>query len=134
MSTHPALRAHADGRTIGERLAERMADGVGSWPFLIGQNLAMAAWMAVNVLAVALRWDPYPFILLNLMLSCQAAETGPILLIAAKRAAARDRALAEHSWEQTVLIHELLEQNTTLTRQVHAMTAALHGRLLREDA
>lgn len=101
------FRAHDDTSdlSIGQRLAERAASAIGSWPFLIVQNVFIGLWMIANVFAWVFHWDPYPFILLNLMLSTQAAETGPILLIAANVGALRDHAQADRieRLEATVL-------------------------------
>jgi uncharacterized membrane protein len=72
---------------LGGKFADKIAGGLGSWPFIIGQTVAIGVWMTVNV-AVLLHtthWDPYPFILLNLIFSIQAAYTGPILLISNNR-------------------------------------------------
>ena len=108
---------------LGDRLAETMARRIGSWTFLSVQSAMLAVWVALNVLAVARHWDPYPFILLNLMLSFQAAYTGPILLIASNRQTARDRDLAEHMYATEQAVRELLVLNTRLTREVHQTKA-----------
>src|SRR5262245_58491505 len=92
---HPEVRninvEHAERMTLGQRVADQVAAVVGSWPFIIVQSLLLFAWMTVNVyLAVreAMQpgylhaWDPYPFILLNLVLSFQAAYTGPVVMMA----------------------------------------------------
>ena len=68
---------HADDRTTGQRVADSTARILGSWPFIIGQTVLVMLWVALNVTAVVRRWDPYPFILLNLMFSVQAAYAGP---------------------------------------------------------
>jgi len=86
---HPTVRS-GDQRTIGEKAADVMRRSMGSWPFVFGFIAFMAFWMFDNSGAKA--WDPYPFILLNLMLSTLAGLQGAILLIAAKRA---DRIAAE---------------------------------------
>ena len=77
-------------QSVGQAVADRVASAVGSWPFIITQSVALVAWMAVNAwLAVQVMrpggmkaWDPYPFILLNLVLSFQAAYTGPVVMTA----------------------------------------------------
>ncbi|MEW6279449.1 MAG: DUF1003 domain-containing protein [Candidatus Eremiobacterota bacterium] len=82
--------------TAGQRVADRVAAVVGSWPFVLGQSLLILVWMGIN-LFLALSpglleaWDPYPFILLNLVLSFQAAYTGPIVLMSQNRLAEKDR-------------------------------------------
>jgi uncharacterized membrane protein len=81
-----AMQRAADrGRTAGERVADAVTAAVGSWPFLIIQSALLAGWVAVNVLAWSCQWDPYPFILLNLVLSFQAAYTSPIILMSQNR-------------------------------------------------
>ena len=69
-----------ESRTFGERVADFFAASVGSWPFLIVQSVLLAIWMTLNVMAWQYRWDPYPFILLNLVLSFQSAYATPILM------------------------------------------------------
>lgn len=94
---HPVNQLHIDEATRGELLADRMANSLGSWKFIIGQSLFMTAWVIFNLVAVfRFKWDPYPFIFLNLVLSFQATYAGPILLLAANRAAQRDRLTLEH--------------------------------------
>lgn len=106
---HPALQKHDQQRTRGERIADRAAAGIGSWAFLGAQSVFLACWMVANglMLTPAARWDRYPFILLNLCLSFQAAYTGPVLLLAGKRQEARDRDQAAHDHE---MLTELLER------------------------
>ena len=87
---HPAVRS-GDERTLGERAADAMRHGMGSWPFVFTFVVLMFAWMLYNGLS-SHPFDLYPFILLNLMLSTLAGLQGAILLIAAKRA---DRIAAE---------------------------------------
>ena len=87
-SRHPVNQVRIDEATFGERMADKVAGAIGTWRFLIGQGLVIVAWILANVLLLLNRgWDPYPFILLNLMFSVQAAYTGPVLLLAGNRAA-----------------------------------------------
>lgn len=82
---HPAVRP-ADELTRGERAADRVSHTIGSWRFIGWQTLVVAAWIAVNIVGVYnLRWDPYPFIALNLVFSTQAAYAAPILQLASNR-------------------------------------------------
>src|SRR5579884_2946565 len=97
---HPVNHKHFEDLNFGQRAAEVLAARIGSWRFLIAQSIVLAGWIVLNVVAVVRHWDPYPFILLNLALSFQAAYTGPVLLIASNRASARDRDLAEHMYQQ----------------------------------
>src|SRR5262245_50301809 len=84
---HPVNVVHHDQATFGERLADNIASGIGSWRFLIIQTIAVICWVAFNVLGLIRHWDPFPFILLNLLFSVQAAYTGPVLLLAGNRQA-----------------------------------------------
>lgn len=81
--------------TVGERAADFVAALVGSWPFVLWQTACLAIWVTANTVPGLHRWawDPEPYILLNLMLSFQAAYTGPIVMISQNRQAARDRKL-----------------------------------------
>lgn len=94
----PELRT--DDRTFWERMADRVAAVGGSWSFIFGFALCLAAWMAVNLLLAAggRAFDPYPFIFLNLMLSTLAAVQAPIIMMSQNRAAKRDREAAEHDY------------------------------------
>jgi len=92
--------------TLGERVADRLAAVVGSWPFILIQSTLLAAWIAVNGYVLVQwhlghlkAWDPYPFILLNLVLSFQAAYTGPVVLMSQNRHSVKDRLMALHDFE-----------------------------------
>ena len=100
------VEAH-EARTIGERIADSASAAIGSWRFIIIQTVLVIIWVAVNLAGVAFQWDPYPFILLNLMFSVQAAYTGPILLLASNRQSAKDRAMAERDDEELGVILDL---------------------------
>lgn len=80
---------------FGQRVAERMARFVGSWQFIIIQTIILCLWIVANVVAWVSHWDPYPFILLNLFLSFQAAYCGPVIMMAQNRQEAHDRVRAE---------------------------------------
>lgn len=85
-----------DQMTMGQRIADKVADTIGSWPFIIVQSIILIAWITANVLLIAnKRWDPYPFILLNLALSFQAAYSAPMIMMSQNRQAAKDRLAAE---------------------------------------
>lgn len=92
-------KAHQQNRTAGARVADWVAKNVGSWPFIIAQSVLLTAWITLNLLAWAHHWDPYPFILLNLVLSFQAAYTGPIVMMSQNRQADRDRYQAEADYK-----------------------------------
>ena len=86
--------------TFGERLSDHIAEFGGSWKFLISFGAVLVIWIAINgVLLVTHAFDPYPFILLNLILSCLAAVQAPIIMMSQNRAEARDRLRAEHDYK-----------------------------------
>ena len=88
--------------TFGQRLADRVAAFGGSWPFIVLFVAVLLAWVIVNAFVLGRRheeWDPYPFILLNLMLSMVAALQAPIIMMSQNRHAAKDRLDAEHDYE-----------------------------------
>ena len=116
---------------VGERFADSVATIVGSWPFVIGQSVLLALWIIVNVTAFVQRWDPYPFILLNLALSFQAAYTAPIIMMSQNRQAAIDRDAAQHDYEVNLkaeLEIELLHQKLDLLRETEmaSLIATIH--------
>lgn len=81
--------------TSGQRFADLVADTIGSWRFIIIQSIVLAAWITLNLTAWVQRWDPYPFILLNLALSFQAAYSAPFIMMSQNRQASKDRLAAE---------------------------------------
>jgi uncharacterized membrane protein len=123
---HPVNQAHYGDATLGERLADRVAAVIGSWPFIIGQSILMVLWVYLNVWAIFVKhWDPYPFILLNLVLSFQATYAGPIVLLAGNRQSQKDRITLEHAADESdigeqhitkILIE--IKKNTELTLQI----------------
>src|SRR6267378_1546852 len=84
-------KKHEDERTFGERLADSVAQGMGSWTFIIIQSVIVIMWMALNVIAFIYHWDEYPFILLNLVFSTQAAYAAPIIMMRQNKSADRDK-------------------------------------------
>lgn len=85
-------------RTFGERSSDGLANWAGSWTFIIGFLLFLAVWMAVNVYGWINSWDPYPFILLNLVLSCIAALQAPVILMSQNRQSKKDRQQLEYDY------------------------------------
>lgn len=81
--------------TLGERIADKVADTIGSWRFIIIQSMLIVLWITLNVVAWVEHWDPYPFILMNVMLSFQAAYAGPVIMMSQNRQSAKDRLAAE---------------------------------------
>jgi uncharacterized membrane protein len=105
---HPDVRNinEIEPLTFGQRIADRFAAVMGSWSFIIIQTVLLAAWVVVNVFAYVWRWDPYPFILLNLALSFQAAYAAPIIMMSQNRQAAKDRLAAENDYTINVKAEE----------------------------
>lgn len=85
-------------RTLGQRLADHVASFGGSWRFLITFGLILAVWMAINIVGIA-HFDPYPFILLNLALSCLAAVQAPVIMMSQQRQEAKDRARSRNDYQ-----------------------------------
>jgi uncharacterized membrane protein len=120
---HPGVRSEQQ-LTLGERAADRLRNGMGSWGFVFGALLFLAGWMIGNR---NVGFDPYPFILLNLILSCLAALQGAILLIAAKRADQISSELAVHDYETNVEADTIVHAIHDLTRDIHAEVCRTHG-------
>lgn len=93
---------HSDQLTFGQKIADRVATGMGSWTFIIIQTIAVMCWITLNIIALVAHWDPYPFILLNLLFSVQAAYAAPIIMMAQNRQAERDRIQAEADYETNI--------------------------------
>ena len=127
------LRHAGDGRTFGERIADDVAARVGSWPFIITQSVLLAIWIVVNAFAIrdwfgGKPFDPYPFILLNLMLSFQAAYTGPVVMMSQNRQTAKDRDEAEHDYEVNRQAFDRLERLERQQDQIlEAVTRLANG-------
>jgi uncharacterized membrane protein len=85
--------------SFGQRVADRVAETMGSWTFIIIQSTVLLAWIALNVAAYMNHWDPYPFILLNLGLSFQAAYAAPIIMMSQNRQAEKDRLQTKNDYE-----------------------------------
>ncbi|HVZ26382.1 MAG TPA: DUF1003 domain-containing protein [Sediminibacterium sp.] len=96
------FQKHTDSMTFGERLADSVASGMGSWRFIIIQTLFVISWMTLNVVAIIYHWDPYPYILLNLLFSTQAAYAAPIIMMAQNRQSDRDRVKADEDFRTNV--------------------------------
>jgi uncharacterized membrane protein len=101
---------HIDSMNFGQRLADSVASGMGSWRFIIIQTLIVALWMALNVVAFVAHWDPYPYILLNLLFSTQAAYAAPIIMMAQNRQNERDRAQANEDFRTNVEAKKEIEE------------------------
>ena len=117
---HPGVRT-GDQLTFGERAAYAVRNGMCSWGFVIGSLLFLAGWTAGNR---DVGFDPYPFILLNLLLSCVAALQGAILLIAAKRADQISSELAASDYETNTRAEHAIVDIHHLVRDIHAAVGA----------
>jgi uncharacterized membrane protein len=95
----PAQNPPQRTQKAGDKIADGVVATMGSWTFIIIQSIALAIWVLLNLVAAHLRWDPYPFILLNLMLSFQAAYAAPIIMMSQNRQAEIDRRDAKHDYE-----------------------------------
>ena len=104
--------------TLGQRLADKVTATLGSWRFIIIQSLVLLAWITINELTTADRFDPFPFILLNLCLSFQAAYAAPIIMMANNRQSDIDRKRdirdLDVDVESNIMIHELHKKVDTL--------------------
>jgi uncharacterized membrane protein len=85
---------HKEASSRGQRLADKVAEVMGSWTFIATQTLIVFAWMTLNIIGFMQHWDPYPFILLNLLFSTQAAYAAPVIMMSQNRQNERDRAQA----------------------------------------
>jgi uncharacterized membrane protein len=137
----------AFGHDAFGRRAERAARFFGTPQYIVGQSVAVAAWIALNSIAIVAHWDPYPFILLNLAFSTQAAYAAPLILLAQTRQANRDKRAEEvteqhheraeeQATKRVEALKRLLDANTDLTRQdkelteqVAALTREIHAAL-----
>jgi len=110
-------RAHKESLTPGERAADKLRNGMGSWTFVFAFLLFMLVWAAFNTADGFRHWDKYPFILLNLFLSMLAGLQGAILLIAAKRADGISAAMAKHDYDTNVTSKEEIEKLMALNQK-----------------
>jgi uncharacterized membrane protein len=109
-----------DQGSVGAQVADWVAATMGSWKFIIIQSLILIVWIILNVTAYVQQWDPYPFILLNLALSFQAAYAAPFIMMSQNRQAAIDRAAAQSDYKinaKAELEIELLHQKLDLLRE-----------------
>jgi len=97
-------------RSFGERAADYLATWAGSWGFIIGFLVFLCIWMVVNVYAWVGEWDPYPFILLNLVLSCVAALQAPVILMSQNRQAQKDRVKFEYDYKVNRKAERMIEE------------------------
>jgi uncharacterized membrane protein len=103
---------HSESFTFGQRLADSVANGMGSWKFIIIQTILVILWMTLNFVGFIYHWDAYPFILLNLLFSTQAAYAAPIIMMAQNRQSERDRHQADEDYKTNVEAKLEIEQLT----------------------
>jgi uncharacterized membrane protein len=120
-----------DEAPLGARIADRVTGYLGSWRFIIVQTIVVTLWLLGNIaiLSAPDRFDPYPFILLNLAFSTQAAYAAPLILLAGNRAALRDRLTLEHAADEADIEdaqnRQLLEGNTEILHRVEGLEARI---------
>jgi uncharacterized membrane protein len=136
---HPVNQKLLDEATMGERIADRVTGFLGSWRFIIIQSVIVLIWIVGNVYLL-FHFDPYPFILLNLAFSTQAAYAAPLILLAGNRASIRDRMTLEHASEEADFEEvqneqllrgnrEILEHIDRLEHQIIDLETRILGRL-----
>ncbi len=131
-SRHPVNRVLVDEAPLRNRVADGVVSFIGSWRFLLIQTVVVALWIAGNVMLIV-RFDPYPFILLNLAFSTQAAYAAPLILLAGNRAAARDRMTLEHAATEADLEEEQNERLLEGNRRILLRLEDLERRILNEE-
>jgi len=134
----PGAELEAPALTVGQKVADSVAATMGSWPFIIAQTCVLAVWIVLNVTAFVEKWDPYPFILLNLALSFQAAYAAPFIMMSQNRQQDIDRKAAENDHRINIkaeleieLLHQKIDQLREkevlfLTQAISDLTKALH--------
>ncbi|QWE00410.1 DUF1003 domain-containing protein [Polynucleobacter sp. JS-Mosq-20-D10] len=130
ISSH--VEGNAPGLTTGQKISDVVAKTVGSWKFILVQSACIFAWISYNSMNNTNTWDPYPFILLNLMLSFQAAYTAPAIMMSQNRLSEIDRQQASNDFEVNVkaeLEIELLHQKIDLLKEkeLFALTKAVEA-------
>lgn len=116
----------------GQRASDWVANIMGSWTFIIIQSIILFFWILLNVMAWVKSWDPYPFILMNLVLSTQAAYAAPIIMMSQNRQAAKDRLEAHNDYlinqkaeEEIRVIMEHLDAQNEAIAEIHQMLVEL---------
>ena len=135
-----------DDLTLGQRIADAVAATMGSWRFIIIQSTILFLWIILNVFVVIMRWDPYPFILLNLALSFQAAYAAPFIMMSQNRQQDIDRKSAENDHQVNIkaeleieLLHQKIDQLREkevlyLTEAIADLSALLKAERAQKDA
>jgi uncharacterized membrane protein len=133
---HPPVQnvneLEAEQITVGQRTADAVASMMGSWAFIIIQSCILCVWFVLNTIAWMRHWDPYPFILMNLVLSTQAAYAAPIIMMSQNRQAARDRLEAHVDFEvnrkaeiEVAAVLEHLAAQDRALEEIHALLSRI---------
>ena len=133
---HPPVqnvnKLYEEQLTASQRTADWVVNTMGSWKFIIIQSVILTGWIILNVIAWMQHWDPYPFILMNLVLSMQAAYAAPIIMMSQNRQAAKDRLEAHNDFlvnqkaeEEIWVIMEHLEAQNQAIAEIHHMLQRL---------
>jgi uncharacterized membrane protein len=133
--TTRASHTHRYQLTLGQRIADTVAATMGSWTFIIVQSVLLFFWIVLNITAYVEKWDPYPFILLNLALSFQAAYAAPFIMMSQNRQQDIDRKAAEHDYQINIkaeLEIELLHQKIDQLREKEVLSLTESVRQLTE--
>ncbi len=109
---------HAETLSVGGRIADSVAKGMGSWSFIIIQTGLVVVWMGLNLIGFIYHWDAYPFILLNLLFSTQAAYAAPIIMMSQNRQNDRDRLHAEEDYKTNVDAKKEIEALSILLKSL----------------
>jgi uncharacterized membrane protein len=109
---------HIESLSFGNRIADSVAKGMGSWNFIIIQTVLVVAWMILNMIGFMYHWDVYPFILLNLLFSTQAAYAAPIIMMSQNRQSERDRLHAEEDYKTNVDAKKEIEALAVLLKNI----------------
>lgn len=121
---------HEENQTFGDRISDKIADYAGSWPFIIIFVIILFSWITVNSIQLFSHpFDPFPYILLNLVLSCIAALQAPVIMMSQNRQEKKDRIRAEHDYEinlkSEILIEEIIKRLDKLEKNQQIVIAKL---------
>ena len=120
--------------TLGQRAADSIAKFAGSWAFIFSFSGVLILWMVVNVLLAAGAFDPYPFILLNLVLSCVAAIQAPLIMMSQNRQEEKDRRRAENDYKVNLKTEIMIEDLYDKINLILKKQATLEKKLAQEEA
>jgi uncharacterized membrane protein len=109
---------HIETLGFGSRLADSVARGMGSWKFIIFQTILVILWMGLNLVGFFYHWDVYPFILLNLLFSTQAAYAAPIIMMSQNRQSERDRMQAQADYQTNIDAKQEIEALTIMLNRL----------------